>query len=59
MRFLIIFLLFSTTVFSHETKLPYDYFETQAIYHLNTGQIIYVEKSAHGQVLWEKMLLVD
>jgi len=54
MRFLIIFLLFSTSVFSHETKLPYDYFETQAIYHLDTGQIIYVEKTVHGQTLWEK-----
>ena len=54
MRFLIFFLLFSTSVLSHETILPYDYFKTQAIYHLNTGQIIYVEKSAHGQVLWEK-----
>ena len=54
MRFLIIFLLFSTFAFSHETKLPYDYFETQAIYHLNTGQIIYVEKHVHGNTLWEK-----
>ena len=54
MRFLIFFLLFSTSVFSHETKFPYDYFETQAIYHLNTGQIIYVEKHVHGNTLWEK-----
>ena len=54
MRILIFFLLFSTSAFSHETKLPYDYFETQAIYHLNTGQIIYVEKTIHGQTLWEK-----
>ena len=54
MRFLIIFLLFSTSVFSHETKLPYDYFETEAIYHLDSGQIIYVEKHVHGNSLWEK-----
>ena len=54
MRFLIIFLLFTTSVFSHETKLPYDYFETEAIYHLDTGQIIYVEKYVHGYILWEK-----
>jgi hypothetical protein len=54
MRFLIIFLLFSTSVFSHETKFPYDYFETEAIYHLDTGQIIYVEKYVHGYILWEK-----
>ena len=54
MQFLIIFLLFSTTVFSHETKLPYDHFETKAIYHLDTGQIIYVEKHVHGHRLWEK-----
>ena len=54
MRFLIFFLLFSTSVLSHETILPYDYFKTQAIYHLNTGQIIYVEKTVHGETLWEK-----
>ena len=54
MRFLIFFLLFSTSVLSHETILPYDYFKTPAIYHLNTGQIIYVEKTVHGQTLWEK-----
>ena len=54
MRFLIIFLLFTTSVFSHETILPYDYFETEAIYHLDTGQIIYVEKYVHGYILWEK-----
>ena len=54
MRFLIIFLLFSTYAFSHETKFPYDYFETEAIYHLDTGQIIYVEKYVHGYILWEK-----
>ena len=54
MRFLIIFLLFSTSVFSHGTKFPYDYFETEAIYHLDTGQIIYVEKYVHGYILWEK-----
>ena len=54
MRFLIFCILLSTSAFSHETKLPYDYFETQAIYHLNTGQIIYVEKTIHGQTLWEK-----
>ena len=55
MSFLIIFfLLFTTSVFSHETKLPYDYFETEAIYHLDTGQIIYVEKYVHGYILWEK-----
>jgi len=54
MRFLIFFLLFSTSVFSHETKFPYDYFETEAIYHLDTGQIIYVEKYVHGYILWEK-----
>ena len=54
MRFLIFFLLFTTSVFSHETKLPYDYFETEAIYHLDTGQIIYVEKYVHGYILWEK-----
>ena len=54
MRFLIISLLFTTSVFSHETKLPYDYFETEAIYHLDTGQIIYVEKYVHGHILWEK-----
>ena len=54
MRFLIFFLLFSTSVLSHETIFPYDYFKTQAIYHLNTGQIIYVEKTPHGQTLWEK-----
>ena len=54
MRFLIIFLLFSTSAFSHETKFPYDYFKTEAIYHLDTGQIIYVEKYVHGYILWEK-----
>ena len=54
MRFLIFFLLFSTFAFSHETILPYDYFETKAIYHLDTGQIIYVEKHVHGHTLWEK-----
>ena len=54
MRFLIFFLLFATSVLSHETIFPYDYFKTQAIYHLNTGQIIYVEKTPHGQTLWEK-----
>ena len=54
MRFLIIFLLFSTFAFSHETILPYDYFETKAIYHLDTGQIIYVEQDVHGHTLWEK-----
>ena len=54
MRFLIIFLLFSTYAFSHETKFPYDYFKTEAIYHLDTGQIIYVEKYVHGYILWEK-----
>ena len=54
MRFLIFFLLFSTFAFSHETKLPYDYFETKAIYHLDTGQIIYVEQDVHGHTLWEK-----
>ena len=54
MRFLIIFLLFTTSVFSHETKLPYDYFKTLAIYHLDTGQIIYVEQDVHGHTLWEK-----
>ena len=54
MRFLIIFLLFSTFAFSHETKFPYDYFKTEAIYHLDTGQIIYVEKYVHGYILWEK-----
>ena len=54
MRFLIFFLLFSTSVLSHETILPYEYFKTQAIYHLNTGQIIYVEKTVHGETLWEK-----
>ena len=52
--YVLVFILFSTLAYSHETKLPYDYFETQAIYQLNTGQIIYVEKTAHGQVLWEK-----
>ena len=54
MRFIIIFLLFSTFAFSHETILPYNHFETKAIYHLNTGQIIYVEKHVHGHRLWEK-----
>ena len=54
MRFLIFFLLFSTFALSHETKFPYDYFETEAIYHLDTGQIIYVEKYVHGYILWEK-----
>ena len=54
MRFLIFFLLFSTFAFSHETKLPYDHFETEAIYHLDSGQIIYVEKHVHGNTLWEK-----
>ena len=54
MRLLIIFLLFSTYALPHETKLPYDYFETQAIYHLDSGQIIYVEKHVHGNTLWEK-----
>ena len=54
MRFLIIFLLTSTFAFSHETKFPYDYFETEAIYHLDAGQIIYVEKYVHGYILWEK-----
>jgi len=29
----LIFILLSTLAYSHETKLPYDYFETQAIYH--------------------------
>ena len=50
----LVFILFSTLAYSHETKLPYDYFETQAIYHLDTGQIIYVEKYVHGYILWEK-----
>ena len=59
MRFLIIFLLFSTFAFSHETKFPYAYFETQAIYHLDTGQIIYVEQDVHGHTLWKKMQQVD
>ena len=54
MRFLIIFLLTSTFAFSHETKFPYAYFETAAIYHLDTGQIIYLEKTPDGHTLWEK-----
>ena len=54
MRFLIIFLLTSTFAFSHETKLPYVYFETAAIYHLDAGQIIYLEKTPDGHTLWEK-----
>ena len=55
MKYLFLLLLLSSNyVNSHEIKLPYDYFETKAIYHLNTGQIIYVEKTTHGQTLWEK-----
>ena len=54
MNILFFILLLSTSAFSHETKLPYYYFETQAIYHLDSGQIIYVEKHAHGNTLWEK-----
>ena len=52
--FILILLFFNNYAFSHEIKFPYDYFKTQAIYQLNTGQIIYVEKTAHGQTLWEK-----
>ena len=54
MRFLIFFLLFSTSVLSHETKLPYDYFKTQAIYHLNNGKIIFIEQYGRRDRIWEK-----
>lgn len=51
----IVFIFLSlTTSYSHETIFPYDKFDIHSIYHLDTGQIIYVEKTINGQTLWEK-----
>ena len=54
MRFLLFFLLFSTYAFSHEVKLPYNYFVIKDIYHLDNGKIIYIEQTPHGESIWEK-----
>ena len=59
MRFLLVFLLISSYAYSNEVdfykiKLPFKTSQVQAIYQLDNGNIIYIQRYERGDRIWEK-----
>ena len=51
---LLIFLIYPTTIFTDEKKLPFNIDNIQSIYKLNNGNIIYIEQYERGDRIWER-----
>ena len=59
MRSLLIFLLISSYAYSNEVdfykiKLPFKTSQVQAVYQLDNGNIIYIQRYERGDRIWEK-----